>query len=56
MIKKQLIIITILLVWSIFLLALPLPGRIFVGTLFIIALSKRIYELVMGIIFKDSIL
>ena len=51
MIKGQLMIITILLVWSIFLLALPMLGRIFVSTLFLIAISKRLYELILGMIY-----
>ncbi len=48
MVKNQQMIIVLLLVWSIFLLALPLQGRIFVGTLFLIAISKRLYELILG--------
>ena len=51
MVKNQQMIIVLLLVWSIFLLALPLTGRIFVGTLFLIAVSKRLYELILGMIY-----
>ena len=54
MVKNQQIIIVLLLVWSIFLLALPLLGRIFVGTLFLIAISKRLYELILGMIYQNA--
>jgi len=54
MVKNQQIIIVLLLVWSIFLLALPLLGRIFVGTLFLIAISKRLYELILGMIYQSA--
>ena len=54
MVKNQQIIIVLLLVWSIFLLALPLQGRIFVGTLFLIAISKRLYELILGMIYQNA--
>ena len=54
MVKNQQIIIVLLLVWSIFLLALPLQGRIFVGTLFLIAISKRLYELILGMLYQSA--